>query len=65
MDWLWRFGVRSNEQAVANARAASTDLSRRRVERDEVDLYLGRRYADLPRRTAPAGLGAARAAVAR
>jgi len=65
MDWLWRFGVRSNERAVANARAASTDLSRRRVERDEVELYLGRRYADLRRPATPLGLGAARAEAAR
>ncbi len=28
------------EKAVANARTAATVLSRRRVERDEVDLYL-------------------------
>ena len=65
MEWLWRLGARSNEQAVANARAASTDLSRRRVERDEVELYLQRRHADLARRTAPVGLGASRAEAAR
>ena len=46
MRWWWHLGVRSNEQAVANARAATTRLSRRRVERDEVDLYLRSRYAD-------------------
>ena len=28
------------DKAVANARAAATELSRRRVERDEIDLYL-------------------------
>ena len=46
MDWLWRLGVRSNEQAVTNARSATTQLSRQRVERDEVDHYLRSRYAD-------------------
>ena len=60
MEWWRHVGVRSNEQAVANARAAATALSRRRVERDEVDLYLGRRRAE------PAvALGAARTEVAR
>ena len=46
MRWVRDLAVRSNEQALANARAATTALSRRRVERDEVELYLGRRYAD-------------------
>jgi hypothetical protein len=32
--------TRSNERAVANARAAATELSRLRVERTEVDLFL-------------------------
>ena len=48
MDWLWGLGVRSNEQAVTNAHAATTRLSRQRVERDEIDLYLRSRYADAP-----------------
>jgi len=34
---LWDQG-----QAVANARAASVELSRARVQREEVDLYLAR-----------------------
>jgi hypothetical protein len=35
---LWAlFG---QDKAVANARAAATAMSRRRVERDEVELYL-------------------------
>jgi hypothetical protein len=46
----WRWGRFSNAVAVANARAAATELSRRRVEHDEVELYLdaraGRRRAD-------------------
>ena len=33
-------GHASHERAVGNARAAATELSRRRVERDEVELYL-------------------------
>ena len=65
MEWPWRLGVRSNEQAVANARAASTELSRRRVERDEVELYLQRRHAGLAPRTGPLGLGASPAEAAR
>ncbi len=39
------WGRRSQEQAVRNARAATTTLSRRRVEREEVELYLRRRAA--------------------
>jgi len=58
MGRLWRLGVRSNQRAVANARAATTLLSRRRVERDEVTLYLASRYADLPRRAPVVALDA-------
>ena len=36
--WQWAHG--SHEAALANAREAATELSRRRVERDEVELYL-------------------------
>ena len=36
---------RSQERAVLNARDASTALSRRRVEREEVELYLRSRAA--------------------
>jgi hypothetical protein len=36
--WLWAHT--SNSGAVANARAAATELSRLRVERDDVELYL-------------------------
>jgi hypothetical protein len=42
----WELVTRSHEQAVRNARAATTELARRRVERDEVELYLVRKYAD-------------------
>jgi hypothetical protein len=65
MEWLWRLGVLSNERAVANARAATTELSRQRVVRDEVDLYLRDRYADHPARTAYVGLDAPAAEAAR
>jgi hypothetical protein len=41
---LWAlFG---QERAVANARAAATAMSRRRVERDEIELYLESRNTD-------------------
>lgn len=33
--WLW-----NQDRAVDNARAASTALARRRVEREEVELFL-------------------------
>ena len=41
----WQWGHGSNEVALANARTASTELSRLRVERDEVELYLAQRTA--------------------
>ena len=44
MRTIWHWGARSNEQAVANARAATTRLSRLRVEREEVELFLRQRY---------------------
>jgi hypothetical protein len=47
MEWVWRWAVRSNEDAVANARAASTALSRLRVEREEAEVYCRERY-DVP-----------------
>jgi len=37
---VWRWAVASNERAVANARAASTECSRARVERAEVEQFL-------------------------
>jgi hypothetical protein len=49
----WRWAHTSNATAVVNARAAATELSRRRVEHDEVELYLtgraGRRHTADPR----------------
>ena len=58
------WAVASNERAVANARRATTVCSRRRVEREEVALYLAALAApvsarvtaathDVPRETAP------------
>jgi hypothetical protein len=39
--WSLRtWAAASNEQAVANARTASTECNRRRVEREEVTLFL-------------------------
>ncbi|MDX6324286.1 MAG: hypothetical protein QOK15_640 [Nocardioidaceae bacterium] len=35
------------ERSVSNARAAATQLSRQRVERQDVELYLADRYAGL------------------
>ena len=36
----WEWSRTSNERAVANARAATTELSRLRVEREDVELFL-------------------------
>ena len=57
MTWLWRWAVSNNEQAVENARGASTALSRGRVEREEVELFLRERYAEPVAVAAPATLG--------
>ena len=38
-----RLDLMGRERAIANARAASTELARRRVERNEVELYMLRR----------------------
>jgi hypothetical protein len=45
----WELATSSNDRAVANARAAATELSRARVERVEVETYLeglADRYAE-------------------
>ena len=36
----WQWAVSSNQRAVANARIATTECSRRRLERADVALYL-------------------------
>jgi hypothetical protein len=46
----WEWGRASNGQAVTNARSAATELSRLRVEREEVELFL----AGLDARRTPA-----------
>ncbi|HET9871111.1 MAG TPA: hypothetical protein VFP89_00780 [Propionibacteriaceae bacterium] len=43
---MWEWGRRSNGRAVDNARGASTRLSRLRVEREEVELYLRQRFGE-------------------
>jgi len=37
---IWQWSVASNEQALANARVAATECSRRRLERAEVEQFL-------------------------
>jgi hypothetical protein len=39
--WTWSTG--SNDRAIGNARASATELGRRRVEREEVALFLEER----------------------
>ena len=46
MRWRWRWDVASNARAIENARQASTALGRGRVEREEVELFLRRKYAE-------------------
>jgi hypothetical protein len=41
----WEWARASHAAAVANARAAATDLSRMRVEREDVELFLADRSA--------------------
>lgn len=43
----WEWASASQAAALANARAASTALSRQRVERDDVELYLAGALADV------------------
>lgn len=52
--WMpWQWAAASQAVAVANARSAATESSRRRVEREDVELFLGereraRRSGELP-----------------
>ena len=46
MTWPWQWAAASNERALENARQASTALSRGRVEREEIEMYLQQRYAE-------------------
>ena len=39
--WIpWQWASASNERAIANARLGTTECSRRRLERAEVELFL-------------------------
>jgi hypothetical protein len=49
---------RVHEQALANARSAATEASRRRVEAADVDAYLDARYAGRVITRHPSGIGA-------
>jgi hypothetical protein len=44
---VWQWAVASNERAVANARMAAVDCSRRLLEHAEVEDYLATRYAQV------------------
>jgi hypothetical protein len=50
----WRWATTSNEQAVTNARLATTECSRRRLERAEVAQFIEDRYAAPAPSTQPA-----------
>ncbi len=50
----WEWSRTSNEVAVANARVASTELSRLRVEREDVELFLAERGSRRPAAQQPA-----------
>jgi len=54
MSGVWRWAVASNERAVANARAATTECSRLRVERAEVEQFLHDHVASIVDVTAKA-----------
>jgi hypothetical protein len=52
MSWIWRpwgWPTASNAAALANARAATSELSRLRVEREDVELFLAGRSAAVRR----------------
>jgi hypothetical protein len=45
----WEWAGASQAAAVANARRASVELSRRRLEREDVELFLAGQRAPSPR----------------
>jgi hypothetical protein len=48
VEWIWKpwgWATASQGAALANARAAATELSRLRVEREDVELFLADRAA--------------------
>ena len=65
MRWRWRWAVASNARAIENARQASTALSRGRVEREEVELFLSRKYAEPVPAVVPVALDAGTVRAAR
>jgi hypothetical protein len=55
---VWNWAAASNDRAVANARAATTECSRLRVERAEVEQFLAAlapSTTEVPRKTAATG----------
>ena len=50
----WQWASASNERAIANARAGTTECSQRRLERVEVDLFLASRFLEPAPSTQPA-----------
>jgi hypothetical protein len=45
--WIpWHWASASNERAIANAMLGTTECSRRRLERAEVELFLATRYPE-------------------
>lgn len=50
----WEWARRSNARAVVNARTATTECCRRRLERVEVDLFLAARGIVAPGERHPA-----------
>jgi hypothetical protein len=42
----WEWGTASNQHAIANARLGTTECSRRRLERTEVEMFLAARYPE-------------------
>ena len=49
----WQWASASNERAIANARLGTTECSRRRLERAEVELFLAARYPEPAPSTSP------------
>ena len=52
MSWIWKpwgWAAASHTTALGNARAAATELSRLRVEREDVELFLAGRSDEVRR----------------
>jgi|GEM_PF-5722823 len=50
----WEWPGASNERAIANARVAATECSRRRLERADVEQFLAERFPQPAPSTRPA-----------